>query len=57
MNKNQIIGLLMAILGLILGFLWDKSFKYSELLDFIFGVFAAIGFSMIIKILPLKMKE
>ncbi len=47
----------MAILGLILGFLWDKSFKYSELLDFIFGVFAAIGFSMIIKILPLKMKE
>ena len=47
----------MAILGLTLGFLWDKSFKYADILDFMFGVFAAVGFSMIIKILPLKMKE
>ncbi|MDD7915075.1 hypothetical protein [Polaribacter ponticola] len=56
-NKNQIIGMLIAILGLTLGFLWEKTFKYADILDFMLGAFAAIGLSMVIKILPLKLNK
>lgn len=57
MNKNQIIGLLMAIIGILVGLLWKKSFMYGEILDFLFGVFAAIGISMVLKFLPIKSKN
>ena len=57
MNKNQIIGLLIAIVGLFLGLFWEKSFKYNGLFDFIMGVFGAIGISLVFKIFPTNKKS
>jgi VIT1/CCC1 family predicted Fe2+/Mn2+ transporter len=57
MNRNQIIGLILAIAGLILGLLWDKSFRYSGVFDVFLGVLSAIGVSMVLKFLPLKRKK
>jgi hypothetical protein len=57
MNKNQIIGLLMVIIGVALGLLWEKPVQYSGILDFIFGVCSAIGISLVFKFLPLKGKN
>jgi hypothetical protein len=57
MNKNQIIGLLMAVLGIIVGLLWEKPVEYAEIIEFLFGVFSAIGISMILKFLPIKSKN
>lgn len=57
MNKNQIIGLLIVIIGLSINFLWNKTFAYAEILDFSFGVLTAIGLSMVLKFLPIKRKD
>ena len=54
MTKNQTIGLLIAITALSLGLFWEKSFKYADVLDFIFGVISALGISIVLKLLPLK---
>ncbi|MDP5106218.1 MAG: hypothetical protein NWQ31_08610 [Polaribacter sp.] len=56
MNKNQIIGLLLAIIGVTLGLLWEKP-EYADVLDFLFGVLTAIGLSMVLKFLPIKRKK
>tara|TARA_R110002074_G_scaffold368009_2_gene542355 strand:- start:654 stop:830 length:177 start_codon:yes stop_codon:yes gene_type:complete len=57
MNKSQIIGLLIAIVGVSLGLFWEKSFKYDGFFDFIMGAFGAIGICLVFKILPPKRKS
>ena len=57
MNKNQIIGLLIVIIGLSISFFWNKTFAYAEIFDFSFGVLTAIGLSMVLKFLPIKRKN
>ncbi|MFT7441862.1 MAG: hypothetical protein ACI9Q3_000222 [Maribacter sp.] len=42
MTKNQILGLLTAIISLSLGLFREKSFKYADVLDFIFGGISAL---------------
>jgi hypothetical protein len=54
MTKNQTIGLLIAIIALSLGLFWEKSFKYADVLDFIFELISALGISVVLKFLPLK---
>jgi hypothetical protein len=54
MTKNQTIGLLIAIIALSLGLFWEKSFKYADVLDFIFGGISALGISVVLKLIPLK---
>jgi hypothetical protein len=56
MKKSQILGLLIIIISLALGFLWEKTFKYADILDFVFGVLTALGISMVLKILPIMRK-
>ena len=56
LKKSQIIGILVVTFNLTIGLLWEKNFKYAGFLDFLFGVLAAIGISMVFKILPILRK-
>ena len=57
LNKSQILGLFIAVTALSLGLLWEKTFNYADVFDFILGVIAAIGLSFTLKLLPLKLKK
>lgn len=57
MNKSQILGLLIAIIGLSIGLLWEKSFKYNGFFDFLMGLVSAIGICLVLKFFPIKRKK
>ncbi|PQJ80465.1 hypothetical protein [Polaribacter porphyrae] len=56
MKKSQILGIIIFIASIFLALLWDKQFKYADFFDFILGIVAALGASMVLKLFPVFRK-